>query len=122
MSKTATCGTPGNRCSACSIAASAGALCSGASSSSAMICSRTSRVDHDRLAEARPAVDDAMGDGADLRRLDRLERLDAHRRVVGRDEMELQARRAGVDDEDAQVGRGQVQSLIAGSSSPCSRV
>ena len=36
------------------------------------------------------------------------------------DERELEARRAGVDDEDVQPGH--VQSRISGSSSPCSRV
>jgi hypothetical protein len=36
------------------------------------------------------------------------------------DECELQAGRAGVDDEDVQYG--QTQSRISGSSSPCSRV
>jgi len=44
-------------------------------------------------------VHDAVRDGPDARRrvLERLERLG---RLVGGDERELQARRAGVDDED----------------------
>ena len=79
------------------------------------------RVDHDRRAEARPAVDDAVRDRRHLSRFHRLQGIDPHRGVVGRDQIELQARGAGIDDEDVQPA-AQVQALIAGSSSPCSRV
>jgi hypothetical protein len=56
-------------------------------------------VDENRLREARAAVDDAMGDGGDRRRL--VERWERSGRVVVVDDAQLQARRAGVDDEDA---------------------
>jgi hypothetical protein len=54
-------------------------------------------VYHDRLAEARAAVDDPVGDGRDAVR-DCIERVDRRRGAVGLDYCELQARRAGVDD------------------------
>jgi hypothetical protein len=53
-------------------------------------------VEQCRVAEARTAVNDAMAD-----RVRGLERLDRTRPVLFIDERELQARRAGVDDEDA---------------------
>ena len=56
-------------------------------------------VDQDGRDEARAAVDDAVGDGVDVAR-GLLERLDGYRRVVLVDDAELEARRAGVDDED----------------------
>ena len=76
-------------------------------------------VDQHRRAEAVAAVDDAVADGLDIGRhfLDRRHRLCV---AVFVDERELEAGRAGVDDEDVQCG--QVQSRISGSSSPCSRV
>jgi hypothetical protein len=77
-------------------------------------------VDQDRLPKARAAVDDAVSDGCDPVG-NRLERLDRRRRPVAGDGRELQARRAGIDDEN--LGQyGQTQSRISGSSSPCSRV
>jgi hypothetical protein len=56
-------------------------------------------VEDGRLPEGRASVHDSMGDRRDLggRLLERRERLG---RLVGGDERELQARRAGVDDED----------------------
>jgi hypothetical protein len=54
-------------------------------------------VDHDRLAKASAAVDDTVGNGRDNFR-DRVEGLDRRCRVIGLDNGELQARRAGVDD------------------------
>ena len=54
-------------------------------------------VDHDRLAEALAAVDDAVRDGPDPGRHG-LQRLDRLGRVVLADHRQLQARRAGVDD------------------------
>jgi hypothetical protein len=53
-------------------------------------------VDHRGLAEDTAAVDDAVPDRVCLD----LERLDRRSAPVGVDERELQARRAGVDDED----------------------
>jgi hypothetical protein len=60
-------------------------------------------VDHDRIAEAQTAVDDAMRDRVDARG-NRLERLDLLGGVVVRDRRELEARRARVDDEDGYAG------------------
>jgi hypothetical protein len=58
-------------------------------------------VDQDRLAEPGPAVDDPVRDGTRPagRRLERLDRL---RAPVRRNEVELEAGRPGVDDEDVQ--------------------
>ena len=50
-----------------------------------------------------------------------LEAGDRGGRLVRGDQVELQARRAGVDDEDV-AQNGQVQPATAGWSSPCSRV
>jgi hypothetical protein len=61
-------------------------------------------------------VDDAVRDGVDGRR--GFERLDRPA-LVSLDRVELEACRAGVDDEDRQPG--QAQSRISGGSSPCSR-
>ena len=55
-------------------------------------------VDEHRLAEGGAAVDDAMRDGLHCRTDDVLERRDGRRGLVGGDEVQLQARRAGVDD------------------------
>src|SRR5205823_14761830 len=75
--------------------------------------------DQRRLEELFPAVHDTVTDQPDRQRL--VERGDAARTLVGVYEAELEACRAGVDDED--VGQcGHVQPAIAGSSSPCSRV
>jgi Arc/MetJ family transcription regulator len=52
-------------------------------------------VDHDRVAEARAAVDDAVRDGLGVPAV--RERLDRPR-LAAVDEVELDARRAGVDD------------------------
>jgi hypothetical protein len=57
-------------------------------------------VDERRLSELRSAVDDAVGDGGDVG-WNRREGVDRLRRAVGRDQRQLQARRAGVDDENA---------------------
>ncbi len=82
------------------------------------------RVDHDRVAKPIPAVNHPVRDPFDARRHTG-EILEADGALVVVDEMQLQARRAGVDDED--VGHagpaqpGQVQSRISGGSSPCSR-
>jgi hypothetical protein len=54
------------------------------------------RVDDDRVAKARAAVDDAVRDRVHVLR----ERLDRARAIVF-DDMELDARRARVDDEDS---------------------
>ncbi len=54
-------------------------------------------VDQDRLAEARAAMDDTVGDRDDAVR-DRVKGLDRGRNGVGLDNGKLQARRAGVDD------------------------
>jgi hypothetical protein len=56
-------------------------------------------VDDRGLSEVRPAVDDAVRDGGDVVGRFR-ERTDTLGRAVRRDERELQARRAGVDDEN----------------------
>ena len=65
----------------------------------ALQCGDDRVVEDRRLPETRPAVYDAVRDGRDLARriLERPERLG---RFVGGDERELQARRAGVDDQD----------------------
>src|SRR5437764_8217719 len=74
-------------------------------------------VDESRLAQLAP-VHHPMGDGLDVRR-QRGERFDRHTVVLCVDGMELEARRACVDNEDRQPG--QVQSRISAGSSPCSR-
>ena len=56
-------------------------------------------VDDRGLSELGPAVDDAVRDGGDVARSFR-EGRNALGRAVRRDERELQARRARVDDED----------------------
>ena len=61
-------------------------------------------VDHDRVAEARAAVDDAMRDRVDVLR----ERVDLPR-VVALDDVQLEALRARVYDE-----YGQTQSRTSG--------
>ena len=75
-------------------------------------------VDQSGLAELRTAVDNAVGYRCNVRRC-LLQRVERVTRVIRTDERELQARRAGVDDEDQ---CGQTQSRISWSSSPCSRV
>ena len=56
-------------------------------------------VDHDRIPKTQPAVNDAVRDSGDARgRI--FERSDWARRIVSVDDRELDARRAGVDDED----------------------
>jgi len=56
-------------------------------------------IDDNRVAKSRAAVDDPVRDGIGLVAGlgERVERNDA---VVGRDEAQLQARRAGVDDQN----------------------
>ena len=54
--------------------------------------------EQDGIPEARAAVDDAMADGVDLP--DVCERLDSRTGLVGQNDVELEARRAGVHDED----------------------
>ena len=77
-------------------------------------------VDQGRVGEPGTTVDDSVDDGDDLGR-DLVDRRHGCRAVGPVHERELQARRAGVDDEDL-AQNGQAQSRIAGSSSPCSRV
>jgi hypothetical protein len=55
-------------------------------------------VDHDRIAEPRAAVDDAVGHRSHVSR-DSVERLKRCSSAVRGDDRELQARRACVDDE-----------------------
>ena len=80
-------------------------------------------INHDRIAKARAAMDHPMRDRIDsLRRAPRTNRAATLALVL--DGVELQARRARVDDEDrshAWLQPGQVQSRISGGSSPCSR-
>jgi hypothetical protein len=73
-------------------------------------------VDQRRFAEL-PAVHDTVRHGlyAGGRGLERLDRAT----LVAVDDVELEARRAGVDDENRQPG--QAQSRISGGSSPYSR-
>ena len=73
-------------------------------------------VDHYRLAKARAAVHDPVRDRPTSRGVQRLERV----ATPPVDDVQLQARGAGVDDED--VSHGQVQPRTSGWSSPCSRV
>ena len=69
-------------------------------------------VDQDGVAEPRSAVDEAMPNGADpLGSL--FERRNGLRSLVGLDDGQLQAGRAGVDDEDP-AQNGQVQSRTSG--------
>jgi hypothetical protein len=56
-------------------------------------------VDERWLSKLLPAVNDAVRDGGDVAGRF-LERRDALGRAVRRDERELEARRAGVDDEN----------------------
>jgi len=56
-------------------------------------------VDDRRLSEVRPSVDDSVRDRGDIAWRFR-EGRDAFGRAVRSDERELQARRAGVDDEN----------------------
>ena len=57
-------------------------------------------VDHDGVAEARAAVDDAVRDPVERGRVDPGQRAHRLARLVLRHQRQLQARRAGVDDED----------------------
>jgi hypothetical protein len=59
-------------------------------------------IDHNGIAEAWAALHDAMADGLDICGVDRLERIQCGRALVRGDQVELEARRAGVDDEDVQ--------------------
>jgi hypothetical protein len=59
-------------------------------------------VDDDRLLELRAAVDETVRGRRDLGGRLR-QRLNLRRRPVRGDEVELQARRPGVDDEDGTV-------------------
>jgi hypothetical protein len=77
-------------------------------------------VDEDGLEEARTAVDDAMADDGDVVVTDGVERFDRPSGPLLADERELEAGRAGVDDQDVQWG--QVQSRMDGSSSPWARL
>jgi hypothetical protein len=73
-------------------------------------------VDPDRIAQL-PAVNNAMSNCVDVWcSLDRVDRMTS---ILTVDDVQFQARRPRVDDEDAQPG--QVQSRISGGSSPCSR-
>jgi hypothetical protein len=100
-------------------------------------------VDHGRAGEGRPAVHDAMADHIRLRpalqhigQPGGVEPVRPGRQVGaaldgvgGTEQAQLETRGAGVDDQysrdqpcPAQSCSGQVQPVIAGSSSPCSRV
>ena len=57
-------------------------------------------VDHDRVETALAAVDDAVPDPGQIGARGGVERVDPLGRLVLADEVELQARRAGVDDQD----------------------
>jgi hypothetical protein len=69
-------------------------------------------VDDGRIDRQVAKMDDPVPDGIRL-----LEVVDGGRAFVRVDERELQARRARIDDEDP-AQKGQVQSRMAGSSSP----
>ena len=90
----------GNARRVASIASSAGALCRGARSTSARNSAQRRVVQQHRRAKGRAAVDDAMADRHDVagRVAERRERAALPRLV---DRRELEARRAGIDDEDA---------------------
>jgi hypothetical protein len=66
-------------------------------------------VDQHGPPEAAAAVDDAVRDGVDFL----LQRIDPCR-LVAVDDVELQARRASVDDEYSVAQKGQVQSRTSG--------
>ena len=101
VSKTATCGSPGSARRASSIAASAGALCSGARSTSERNSRERLVVEQHRLAEARRRR--GRRDGPPRRRRPGASPSEASALapLVLVDRRELEARRAGVDDEDA---------------------
>ena len=61
-------------------------------------------VDDGGLDEIWAAVDNPVTDGLDLRRGSSVQRLDCLHALVVEDEVELEARRAGVDDEDRPHG------------------
>ena len=71
-------------------------------------------VEQRRTHDEIPEVDDPVPDGIDGHEL--LDRA----RLLAFDDAQLEAGRAGVDDEDIQ--NGHVQPRISGSSSPCSLV
>ena len=84
---------------ASSIAATPARLCSGASSASSVECGRDLGVDDDRLAEARACR--GRRDGRPHRRRRPRSKESIGREIVRLvDDRELEARRAGVDDED----------------------
>jgi hypothetical protein len=62
------------------------------------------RIDDDGPPEAIAAVDDTVGDGVDRARINVLEHLDGIDRPVLGDQVQLQARRARVDDQDGAHG------------------
>ena len=116
VSKTATCGTSGNACSASVDRAHRRRVVQRRERLELVDLSAHVVVDQHRLAEAGAAVDDAMCHGTDMS-----EGLspggDRTRRVVVLDDVQLQARRTRIDYE-----YGQTQSRTSGWSSPCSRV
>jgi len=76
------------------------------------------QTSHERIVDLRglaqfAAVDDPVGNGV------RRDEIVDGSGIVAVYEVELEARRAGVDDEDRQPG--QAQSRISGGSSPCMR-
>ena len=71
------------------------------------------RIDTRGTDERVAAVDDAVGDRVDSFGVDVVKAGDRGRRLVGGDQVELEARRAGVDDEDV-AQNGQVQPAMAG--------
>jgi hypothetical protein len=74
------------------------------------------RIVDERWLAKLPSVHDTMGDRFHIARC--VKGFD-RAALVAVDDVELQARRAGVDYEDGQPG--QVQSRISGGSSPCTR-
>ena len=116
MSKHATAGTSGSaRCTASSAASDFG-WCSGASAVSSCSAASTSSSIDDRVAEALAAVDDPVadrvgrhrqrverrGDGVGLdQRAERRQLAAPEPGVVGVEQRQLEAARAGVDDQDA---------------------
>jgi hypothetical protein len=73
-------------------------------------------IDQDGLDETGAAVDDPVRHGHEGRAVHRIQRSDADRRLVRRDDVELEARRARVDEEDGarSAQKGQVQPLTSG--------
>ena len=114
-------GRPGSACSRLLDArASAGALCSGASASSSRDLAATSSSISTGSRKRAPPCTTRCATAVDTSGTSSRTSTGVGR-VVVLDDVQLQARRAGVDDEDA-AQDGQTQSRTSGWSSPCSRV